>query len=102
MIRLPRLPAGSLGRSRLPGMVSGLVLAVILIQAVSVRLGGIGDRLGWNPDEVLIGHWMKMYQGGAGFDAAYPGGFFVMSRPAKAIFEKGIHRPLWKLAQRCV
>ena len=101
MIRLPRLPAGSLGRSRLPGMVSGLVLAVILIQAVSVRLGGIGDRLGWNPDEVLIGHWMKMYQGGAGFDAAYPGGFFVMSRPAKAIFEKGIHRPLWKLAQRC-
>ena len=75
MIRLLRLPAGSLGRSRLPGMVSGLVLAVILIQAVSVRLGGIGDRLGWIRRGVDRALDEDVPGGGPGLMRRIPGGF---------------------------
>ena len=42
-----------------------------------------------------------MHQGGAGFPAVYPGGFFVMSRPAKTFFEKRIRGPLWHVGFRC-
>jgi predicted membrane-bound mannosyltransferase len=98
MIRLPGLSAVAKGRPRLSRVFSGILLALIAFLAVSVRLGGIGDRRAWNPDEALISHWMKRHQAGAGFDAFYPGGFFVMSRPAKIVFENLINRPLWKIA----
>lgn len=100
MICLPKLFSGHLS-GRVCKILSAAALALVIALGVYVRLGGIAGATSWNPDEVNIRHWMKMHQGGAGFPAVYPGGFFVMSRPAKTFFEKRIRGSLWHVGFRC-
>ena len=100
MIRL-RLPLRLNVSGRFLKVLSVAALALVIALGVFVRLGGISESNSWNPDEANIRYWMKMHQGGAGFPAVYPGGFFVMSRPAKTFFEKRIRGPLWHVGFRC-